>query len=128
MESLYINNYPELIYYPVVNFNYYSGVCEISGESYMEETYKFYEPVIDWLRDYIKEQKPIIFNIKLVYFNTSSSRFLLEILDILKGYLDTGNSVEVNWYYKIEDPDMLNEVNSFESETGIPIKTFRFEE
>ena len=127
MESLYINSYPDLIYYPVVNFNYYSGVCEISGESYMEETYKFYEPVIEWLRDFIKEQKPIIFNIKLIYFNTSSSRFLLEILDILKGFSDSGNSVEVNWYYRPDDPDMLNEINGFEGETGISINAIQFE-
>jgi len=57
MESLYINNYPDLVYYPLVNFNYYSGVCEIVGESYMEETYKFYEPVIRWLKDYMQEKK-----------------------------------------------------------------------
>ena len=65
MESFYINNSPDLVYYPVVNFNYYSGVCAISGESYMEETYRFYEPLIRWLNDYIKEKKPIELNVKL---------------------------------------------------------------
>lgn len=121
MESLYINIYPDLIYYPVINFNYYSGVCELSGESYMEETYKFYEPVINWLKEYIKEKNPVTLNIKLTYFNTSSSRFLLEILDILKSYKDEGGQVEANWYYRKEDPDMLKEISGFESETGLPI-------
>ncbi len=121
MESLYINSYPDLVYYPLVNFNYYSGVCEISGESYMEETLKFYEPLIKWLKDYIQEKKPIEFNIKLSYFNTSSSRFILEMLDLLKSYQDKGGDVKVNWYYNREDPDMLMEIQGFEAETGLKI-------
>lgn len=121
MESLYINSYPDLVYYPLVNFNYYSGVCEISGESYMEETLKFYEPLIKWLKDYIQEKRPIEFNIKLSYFNTSSSRFILEMLDLLKSYQDNGGDVKVNWYYNREDPDMLMEIQGFEAETGLKI-------
>lgn len=121
MENLFINNYPDLVYYPVVNFNYYSGVCEIVGESYMEETYKFYEPIIKWLNDYIRENKPIEFNFKLTYFNTSTSRFILEILDLLKSYQDKGGNVKVNWFYRHDDPDMLSEIKSFESETGLNI-------
>ena len=124
MESLYINIYPDLIYYPVINFNYYSGVCELSGESYMEETYKFYDPVINWLNAYTEEKKPVTLNIKLTYFNTSSSRFILEILDILKEYKDKGGQIEANWYYRKEDPDMLKEIKGFSFETGVDINIF----
>lgn len=127
MESLYINNYPDLVYYPLVNFNYYSGVCEIVGESYMEETLKFYEPIIRWLKDYMQEKKPIEFNLKLTYFNTASSRFILEILDLLKSYQDNGGQVKVNWYYKREDPDMLMEIQGFEAETGLKITPIIFD-
>jgi len=127
MESLYINNYPDLVYYPLVNSNYYSGVCEIMGESYMEETYKFYEPVIRWLKDYMQEKKPIEFNFKLTYFNTASSRFILEILDMLKSYQDNGGQVKVSWYYKREDPDMLLEIQGFEAETGLKITPVIFD-
>jgi hypothetical protein len=121
MENLHININPELVYYPVINFNHQTGICEISGESYMEETYKFYEPVISWLVKFKSEKKPIILNVKLTYFNTSSSRFILEILDILKKYNDEGGSVEINWYYKMDDPDILAEINDFMDETGIHI-------
>ncbi len=126
MENLNVNINPELIYYPVVDFNYETGICEISGESYMEGTYKFYEPLIDWLKNYISENKPIVFNIRLTYFNTSSSKFLLEILDILKGYSDKEGKVTVNWFYKAEDPDMLNEISDFIEETGIAINIMLF--
>jgi hypothetical protein len=121
MENLYLHVNPELVYYPVVNFDYKTGICEISGESYMEETYKFYEPVITWLQDYTSEKKPIVFNIRLTYFNTSSSRFILEILYILKQYQGNGGSVTINWYYKKDDPDILSEIHDFMDESGTSI-------
>lgn len=126
MENLIININPELIYYPLVHFDAQTGVCEISGESYMEETYKFYEPVIKWINSYILEKKPIFLNFKLTYFNTSSSRFILEILDMLKKFKSQGGDVAVNWYYKESDPDILGEINDFMDEIGIEIKTISF--
>lgn len=126
MENLKINVTSEFIYYPDIDFNYTTGICEISGESYMEETYKFYMPLIEWIKNYISENKPIVFNVKLVYFNTSSSKFLLEIFTILKRYFDEGGAVTVNWYYRITDPDMLKEINEFIDETGIKINIHTF--
>jgi hypothetical protein len=126
MENLYLDIHPELIFFPVVDFNYETGICEISGESYMEDSFKFYEPVVKWLRQYTSEKKPVIFNIKVTYFNTSSSRFILEILDLLNTYKSEGNSAVVNWYYKKDDPDMLKEINDFIEETGMEITPITF--
>ncbi len=127
MENLNININPDLVYYPIVNFNSSTGICEITGESYMEETFKFYEPVILWLRDYCSGNKPITMNIKLTYFNTSSSRFILEMLDILKKYQQQGFPVTISWYYKKDDPDILTEINDFIDETGARIDIIEFE-
>jgi hypothetical protein len=122
MENLYINISPDQIYYPIINFNYGTGLCEISGESYMEETHKFYEPVILWLRNFTAEKKPIIFNFKLTYFNTSSSRYILEMLDILKKHKENGGEIQIKWYYKKDDPDILMEIDDFSKEADIEIK------
>jgi len=127
MENLHVNINPELVYYPIVSFNYQTGICEISGESYMEETYKFYEPIILWLQNYIAEKKSIVLNVKLTYFNTSSSRFILEIFYILKKYTDAGGDVRINWHYKNDDPDILTEINDFMEEANIKITIIPFQ-
>jgi hypothetical protein len=121
MKNLNINIYPDLVFYPVVNFDYKTGICEISGESFMEDTYKFYEPIIEWLNEYIKEKKTIVLNIKLTYFNTSSSKFILVILNTLKKYKNDSNNATVNWFYNKEDIDMLKEIVEFQDETGLEI-------
>ena len=115
MKSLVINTEPDSPYYPGVFFNTETGVCEISGESYMEEAYKFYLPLINWIKEFV-------LNEKLIYFNTSSSRLILDVLDILKKFRDEGHEIQVNWFYDPDDPDVKDEVEDFEIESGMDIK------
>lgn len=128
MKSLVINAEIDSPYYPEVFFNAETGVCEISGESYMEEAYKFYLPLINWIKEFIlDEKKPLTVNFKLIYFNTSSSRLILDILDILKKFKDDGNTIQVNWYFDPEDPDVKDEVEDFEIESGMDIELLEME-
>lgn len=123
MKSLVLNAELDSPYYPEVFFNAETGVCEISGESYMEEAYKFYLPLINWIKEFVlNEKKQLTLNVKLIYFNTSSSRLILDILDILKKFRDDGNEIKVNWYYDPEDPDVKDEVEDFEIESGMDIE------
>lgn len=122
MRNLIIEAVQNSPYYPEVIMDGSTGICEIRGESYMEEAYKFYTPLLQWLREFtLEEGKPITLNIKLTYFNTNSSRLLLDILDILKKYVNIGGQVTVNWYYEPDDPDVLEEVEDFKIETGLQI-------
>ena len=99
---------------PSVNFNADTGVCELKGESYLEKTAEFYDRLLGWLDQYISEvDKPITFNFKLTYFNTSSSKRILYILLKLKEYEDNGGEVTTNWYYDEDDTDMEEDVEDF---------------
>lgn len=127
MENITLTSSPTTPYFPEVNFNAEKGICEISGESYMEETYKFYLPLINWIKDFTKTVKrPLELNIKLIYLNTSSTKCVLDILEILKDFEDEGGSVKVNWYYDKTDPDMVDEVEDFEAESGMKIELIEF--
>lgn len=121
MENIQFKTSAETPYFPDVYCDYKTGICELLGESYMEETYKFYTPILEWLNDFISEQRPIIFNFKLTYFNTSTSRIILDLLDILKVYQKEGGDVTINWYYRENDPDMVYEVEDFENEADVKI-------
>ncbi|MEA2105201.1 MAG: DUF1987 domain-containing protein [Bacteroidota bacterium] len=128
MESINIKRSTETPYFPAVSFDAKSGICEISGESYMEETYKFYLPLISWLKEFMEEtNKPITFNIKLIYLNTSTSKCILDILELLKSSKSKGKEVSINWFYDSDDPDMIDEVEDFEVESGIKIELRKFE-
>jgi hypothetical protein len=121
MENIFIEG-SEVYFTPEVKFDAVSGVCEIAGESYLEETYAFYDPLYKWLKEYIDSgKKPLMFNIKLRYMNTSSSKCILVMLKILKNYMDEGGQVSVNWFIDKEDDDMQEEVEDILRETEMPI-------
>ena len=126
MENITFKTSPETPYFPDVYCDYQTGVCELIGESYMEETYKFYTPIMEWLNDYISERKRIVFNFKLTYFNTSTSRIILDLLDILREYKKDNGNIEINWYYRENDPDMVYEVEDFQNEADVKITLIPF--
>ncbi len=107
---------------PNVSFSKHSGICEISGESFLENTIEFYQPLLNWLKVYTSEIKqPLAFIIKLTYYNTSTSRCLLDILNILKEYEENDGEVVVNWHYDESDLDMKEDIEDYMLDTGLKI-------
>jgi len=127
MEDIHIEGVHEAYFTPTVNFEVATGKCEISGESYLEETTKFYSRLFEWIKAYTSTVKgPLVFDFKLSYFNTSSSKCLVDILDMLKTYKNNGGDVTVNWYYDDSDEE-LEEVDDFILETGLQINKIPME-
>jgi len=127
MENIHIVGSHDVFFVPSVNFDAETGICELAGESYLEETVEFYTPLIQWLKTYIEEEaRPITFNIKLTYFNTSSSRCILDILNILKIYEENGGTVIVNWYFDPDDSDMEEEIEDYMIDSELKITLIPF--
>ncbi len=83
---------------PYINFNAVSGVLQIKGESFPENAAKFYNPVMEWLREYLdctSEQTTLDFEI--VYFNSSTSKIFMTIFDVLDEEVKNGKKIVVNW-------------------------------
>ncbi len=79
---------------------------EISGLSLPEDALEFYKPVLEWLEEYAKDPNPeTVFNLKLEYFNTSSSKQIIQILLFLEK-LNEKSKVKIRWHYKDIDEDM----------------------
>jgi hypothetical protein len=82
-----------------------NGRCLIAGESYPEDSYEFYAPIIKWMRTYIETSadKRCEFDFEMIYFNSSSSKILWDIFDMLEEYAQDGKNVAVNWIYEIDN-------------------------
>lgn len=127
MENLYIEGSQDNFYVPTVDFNAETGVCTISGKSYLEDTNQFYLVLLEWLDEYFKLEKPIKFNVKLNYYNTSSSRSVLDIFDLLKIYEDNGGTVEVNWFCREIDLEVVQEeVEDYMEESDLQINVISY--
>ncbi|MCK5169986.1 MAG: DUF1987 domain-containing protein [Bacteroidales bacterium] len=102
-----------------------NGVLKIEGRSIPEDAAKFFKPLLDWTKDFTANE--IRVDIKLEYFNTSSSKFILEMLRLLENNPDN-NNILVNWFYEEGDLDVLESGQYFESIIGIPFKYIEYEE
>ena len=92
---------------PNVTLDADNNIFEISGRSLPEDVASFYEPILDWLDDYAEEANPkTVFDFKLVYFNTASSKLILDILLKLEEMYEAGKDVLVRWHFPDDDEDM----------------------
>jgi len=113
MESLYIE---QMLDSPKITLDYENGFIEFDGKSYPANSYTFYAPVLDWLEKYFdgKAKEKTTVNIKLIYFNSSSSQILLQIFDIINE--GTYNEIEINWFYPEEDENCYEEFRDMDEE------------
>jgi len=90
-----------------------SGIFEIYGKSYPENTFEFYQPMIDWLEEYFQNPKQTtILNMEIIYFNSSSSKLLFDLFDLLEenqGKTD----ITINWIYDEENETALEAGEEF---------------
>jgi len=108
---------------PSVSMNPQTGVIEIKGRSIPENSIEFYKPVVDWLEEYAKRPaSKTVVNVQLEYFNTSSSKCILDVFKKLEVLKKNQNEVVINWYYEEDDEDMLEAGEDYESIIKVPFK------
>jgi hypothetical protein len=96
---------------------------EISGRSLPEDVASFYDPILSWLDEYATSpNKKTVFNFKLVYFNTASSKLLLDILMKLEEIHEAGNDVLIRWHYPEDDEDMEEAGEEYADIVDVPFE------
>ena len=114
---------------PDVVFNAETGKIQIEGKSIPENSIEFYKPLVDWLDEYGNNPaENTEVNIKLEYFNTSSSKCILDVFKKLETIYKGENNVIINWYYEEDDEDMLEAGEDYQSILKIPFKMIEMEE
>ena len=123
MESIKLEGTPKT---PTVEFSANNGVLLLKGRSIPENSIEFYKPLINWIENYsASAPSKTVLNVKLEYFNTSSSKCLL---DIFKRLERAGDAVTINWYYEEDDEDMLEAGEDYDAIIDIPFKMIEVEE
>ena len=91
---------------PTVKFDGQGGVIEIKGRSIPENSIEFYKPLVEWLEEYSKSPLDLTqVNVQLEYFNTSSSKCILDVFKKLEAIHKAKHEVVINWYYEEDDEE-----------------------
>jgi hypothetical protein len=85
---------------PFINFSKITNLLTIQGESFPENSAKFYAPVLEWLKEYIAELDDhimVMVEFEIIYFNSSTSKIFMIIFDMLEEAVNAGANINVYW-------------------------------
>ena len=108
---------------PAVNFDAKTGQLTMSGESYPENTFEFYAPVIGWLKEFVAGTDiPVVLTLELAYLNTGSVKCLMDIFDALEDAWQEGRQVSVIWRYHQKNTRALETAEEFSEDLTLPFQ------
>lgn len=126
MEPLYLEGSPKT---PHVRFDPSTGLLELKGRSIPENSIDFYKPLIDWIDKYGRSpNSKTALHVQLEYFNTSSSKCILDVFKKLEAIRAAGSEVSVLWHYEADDEDMLEAGEDYAGIINVPFKMIQIAE
>ena len=121
---------------PGVVFDIKTNRLTLSGESRPENAGKFYTPLITWISDFsetlrsrkeqIKENSTVVLVLKFEYFNSTSAKYIVDILLSLKKIAEQGYPIIIEWHYDKRGDDMLDAGKEFSDMVGLKFDWFEY--
>jgi hypothetical protein len=91
-----------------IEFLFKEGLLRFSGNSYPENAVDFFQPLLNWVEDYLQvPRQQTLVEYRVNYFNTSSSKYLFQIMELINAFHQKGNTVNVVWVSNEENDEML---------------------
>jgi len=109
---------------PEINFDPDNNILSIKGQSYPENAFKFYEPILDWVDDYLKKlenEAKVQIDFTLPYINTSSSKCIMMLLEKCDDAFLDGKVISLTWYYDEDNESELECAEEFTEDLNLPI-------
>lgn len=104
MEPLY---YEEKLETPGIIFDKERSLFKIWGKSFPEEAKKFYEPLLNWIKEYSQDPNDsTVVHFHFDYYNSATATQILELLYLLDDLYKNGSKVSITWEYQDDDDDM----------------------
>lgn len=97
----------------------------IQGQSYPENAFKFYEPVLAWIDEYLlqmQDDAEVTVQLEIPYINTSSTKCFMMVLERLESAHQSGKQVRIEWYYDEDNESELECAEEFKEDLTLPFE------
>lgn len=113
---------------PYVELNKAEGLLKFEGRSIPENAQQFYKGILGWVEKYMrKPAKLTTLHLNLEYFNTSSSKIILDVMMRLEKLKEKGHDTKVVWFYHKEDEEMYEAGDDYASLIQVPFEIISYE-
>ena len=114
---------------PTINLDCNTGVLLFRGRSITENSIDFFEPIHNWVDRYCEQPKQeTTLQIRLEYFNTSSSKCILDLLRKFEQLNKEKSKVTVEWFYETDDEDMEEAGEDYQAIVELPFSMIEVDE
>jgi len=112
---------------PAVTFDAGANIFELSGKSMPENVAAFYSPILAWIEEYGKKPNAeTVVSFKLEYFNTASSKMIMDIMSKFEDICNNGANVKMKWHYLEVDEDMLEAGEGYSEIVDVPFEMISY--
>ncbi|CCG06842.1 biofilm regulation phosphoprotein SiaC [Pararhodospirillum photometricum] len=106
---------------PLIRADWETGTITMCGDSYPENSFEFFQPLIDWVEAFLAhDSRPLLLELELLYLNTSSIRTLMDILDQLEEASRQGRLVRARWLYDAANERVGELAQEFKEDCTFP--------
>jgi len=106
---------------PAIHADAKAGTIEMRGDSYPENSFELFSPVMGWIEDFLRnDDRALTLNLYLLYLNTSSVKAMMDIFDILEEAHRGARKVAVNWYYDEQNERVAELAEEFKEDCSFP--------
>ncbi|MCS6895444.1 MAG: DUF1987 domain-containing protein [Bacteroidia bacterium] len=117
---------------PEIRFDPEAYYFFIGGNSYPENSLKFYGPVLEWVQNWsqkvVPSSKLLTIEIRLEYFNTSTAKVLLDLLRLFEALHERGQAMQIRWLYLQEDTEMEDAGLDYQAAVKVPFELVAIDE
>lgn len=114
---------------PTVELDADTGVLLFRGRAIPENTIDFFQPINKWVEQYCQHpQEETTLQIRLEYFNTSSSKCILDLFRKFEMLHRERSKVSVQWFYEAGDEDMEEAGEDYQAIVELPFYMIEVEE
>jgi hypothetical protein len=109
---------------PEIVFNPTSHELSIRGQSYPENSFKFYEPILGWVESYLQDIDDEFVEIRvcLPYINTSSSKCIMMLLEKFNKAYHDGKKLNLTWYCNEDNESEIECAEEFKEDLDMPFQ------
>lgn len=109
---------------PIITYDEIKAVVNIKGRSISSEVQEYFNEFLPYFRDCLsKDPKDLEVVIQLEYFNTKTSKILMDFFGIIKDeVVEKGFNPDVTWHVEKGDEDLIEVVGDYEYLTNIKMK------
>lgn len=105
---------------PRIHYDESTKTLEIMGELYPENSFAFFDPVFSWLTETLPGLDAFTLKLGIRYMNSSSTKCILDILDMMSDAFDKGCKIKALWLYEKGNERALDLAEEFKEDFSFP--------